>query len=150
MFIICSGVPRSNLGYWLGGSIAHPILVTALFLVQPKGHQEPGNKIGSQSPVERFSGIPIGILRSGVDALSHCTTLHKYWWNFFLLKRTMKLISPKHSKTFDCLISLHKVISMVKLIVENGRKSLLGHFEYYIYKFAEIQDPLNTGHKLNI
>ena len=43
IYIYVIVAPRSTLGLSRGGSLNHPILITALLLVQPKVYLEPSN-----------------------------------------------------------------------------------------------------------
>ena len=52
------------MGHSLGESLVHPMFITAILLVQPKGYLEPCNWVGSQSPAECISWIWIGWKRS--------------------------------------------------------------------------------------
>ena len=49
--------PRPTLGHWQDDKLTHSMLITACFLIRPKGHREPRNKFGSRSPGKGISGI---------------------------------------------------------------------------------------------
>ena len=49
--------PRPTLGHSLGDSLIHPMFITAILLVQPKGYLAPRNQVRSQSPAELISWI---------------------------------------------------------------------------------------------
>ena len=49
-----------TLGHSQGDSLANPMLITAFVQVQPEGHQEPRNKVGSLSPAECLVGFEQG------------------------------------------------------------------------------------------
>ena len=42
-------VLKQTLGHWQGGSLTHPILITAYYLIQPECHREPCNEAGFQT-----------------------------------------------------------------------------------------------------
>ena len=50
---------RPPLGYWRGGSLTHPILVTAQLLIRPEGQWK---SFGSRSPVKRINETETGNL----------------------------------------------------------------------------------------
>ena len=54
-------VPRPTFGHSQGD--VNPMLITAFVHVQPKGHREPRNKVGSLSPAERLVGFEPGTFR---------------------------------------------------------------------------------------
>ena len=37
------------LGHYLGGSLTHPMLITAFLYIQPEGHPKPHSEVGSLS-----------------------------------------------------------------------------------------------------
>ena len=49
--------PRPTLGHWQDDKLTHSMLITACFLIRPKGHREPRNRVGSGSPAKGISGI---------------------------------------------------------------------------------------------
>ena len=49
--------PRPTLGNPQDGSLTNPMLITACYLFQPKGHWEPCNEVGSLSPAEHLAGV---------------------------------------------------------------------------------------------
>ena len=51
------GCPQANFIPLQGGNGTHPVLITALFLVQPKGYWEPHNQVESQSWAQHIKGI---------------------------------------------------------------------------------------------
>ena len=48
---------RPTLGHYWDYSLTHPMLITAFYLVQPKGHQEPYDKVGSLSLAKHLAGL---------------------------------------------------------------------------------------------
>ena len=40
-FISYLDAPRPTLGHWRGGNLTHSMLIIALYLIHPEGHQEP-------------------------------------------------------------------------------------------------------------
>ena len=79
-----SATPRPTLGLWQEGRLTQPMLITSLLLFRPEGHQEPHNKVGSQSPAECISGIRIRNLP--IQSLSHNPTV---------------LLTPKKIKSYS-------------------------------------------------
>ena len=59
-FNCCLATSRPTLGHSQGDSLINLMLITAFYLYQPKGHQEPGNKVGSLSPAECLAGFEPG------------------------------------------------------------------------------------------
>ena len=53
-------VSRPTLGHSQGDSLTKPMLITAFVQIQPEGHQEPCNEVGSLSPVKRLAGFELG------------------------------------------------------------------------------------------
>ena len=59
---------------WEGNSLNHSKLITEQILIQPKGHWEPCNEVGSKSPTNCISATRnLSILR--LLRYSHCATL---------------------------------------------------------------------------
>ena len=59
--------PRPTLGYYRGGSLTHPMLITAFLQFRLKGHREPCNEVRSLGTAKRLVGtwtwnIPIVIV----------------------------------------------------------------------------------------
>ena len=46
--------PHPTWGHYWGGSLTHPMLSTCILHIQPEGHQEPQNKVGSLSPAKHL------------------------------------------------------------------------------------------------
>ena len=44
--------PRPTLDHYRGGSLTHPMLITAFLPIRPEGHREPHNEVGCLSPAE--------------------------------------------------------------------------------------------------
>ena len=62
-FINCYlAAPRPTFGHYLGGSLTHPMLITAflLYIFDPEGHRKPCSEVGSMSPAERLVGFEPG------------------------------------------------------------------------------------------
>ena len=55
-FKLLLAVPWPTLGHSQGGTLTNPMLITAFVQVQPEGHQEPRNEVGSLGPVEHLAG----------------------------------------------------------------------------------------------
>ena len=55
--------PPPTLGHYRGGSLTHPMLITCVLHIQPKGHQEPCNEVGSLSSAEHLVGFKPGTFR---------------------------------------------------------------------------------------
>ena len=55
--------PQPTLDHYQGGSITHPMLITAFLHVQPEGHWEPCDEVGSLSPAESLVGFEPGTFR---------------------------------------------------------------------------------------
>ena len=55
--------PRPTLDYYRGGSLTHPMLITAFLHIRPEGHREPCNEFGSLSPADRLVGFETGAFR---------------------------------------------------------------------------------------
>ena len=55
--------PRPTLGYYRGGSLTHPMLITAFLHIRPEGHRKPCNEFGSLSPADRLVGFETGTFR---------------------------------------------------------------------------------------
>ena len=70
-FQILFGSLTANLGchYW-GGSLTHPMLITASFYVCPKVHWEPPNEVGSLTPAEHLVGFDPGTFRFWLQCLN--------------------------------------------------------------------------------
>ena len=70
-FQILFGSLTANLGchYW-GGSLTHPMLITASFYVCPKVHWEPPNEVGSLTPAEHLVGFDPGTFRFWLQRLN--------------------------------------------------------------------------------
>ena len=62
--------PRPILGYYRGGSLTRPMLITCILHIRPEGHREPHNEAGSISPTERLVGFEPGIFRFGSKRLN--------------------------------------------------------------------------------
>ena len=61
IYISCYlAVPRPTLGHSWGDSLPDLMLITALLLIQPEGHQEPRNEVGSLSSAKRLVGFELG------------------------------------------------------------------------------------------
>ena len=52
LFNLYLAAQRLTLGHYRVGSITHAMFITAFLHIRPEGHREPGNKVGSLSPVE--------------------------------------------------------------------------------------------------
>ena len=59
-FLLTAIWSRPILGNYQGGNLTHPMLITCVLHIQPKGHQEPCNKVGSPSPAEHLMGFEPG------------------------------------------------------------------------------------------
>ena len=62
--------PWPALGHYRGDSLTHLMLITAVLHFQPKGHQEPRNKVGSLSPAEHLVGFEPGTFRFLLQCLN--------------------------------------------------------------------------------
>ena len=74
-------VPRPTLGHSQGDSLANPVLITVYVRIQPKGHWELRNKVGSLSPAEHLAGFELGtfwFLFQRLSPLGHSPQLYKY------------------------------------------------------------------------
>ena len=49
--------PRPTLSHYRGGSLTHPMLITCILHIQPEGHWQPRNKVGSLSLAKRLVGF---------------------------------------------------------------------------------------------
>ena len=61
-------VPRPPLVHYRG--LTHPILITAFLHIQPEGHREPRNEVGSLSPVKLLLGFEPGTFRFCLQLLN--------------------------------------------------------------------------------
>ena len=52
--------PRATLGHYRGGSLTHPMLITAFLHIRPKDHREPRSEVGSLNLAERLVGFEPG------------------------------------------------------------------------------------------
>ena len=52
--------PWPTLGHYREDSLAHSMLITALFTFRPEGHREPRNKVGSLRMAEPLVGFEQG------------------------------------------------------------------------------------------
>ena len=52
--------PQPILGRYPRGSLTHPMLITAFYLVRPEGHQEPRSEVGSASSAECLVDFELG------------------------------------------------------------------------------------------
>ena len=59
-FIFCFSAPLPTLGDYQGDNLTHLMLITAFYLIQPEGHWEPSDKVGSLSQVEWLVGFQPG------------------------------------------------------------------------------------------
>ena len=59
-FKLLFGCSSANFGPFSRGQPYYPMLITVFVQVQPEGHQEPHNKVGSLSPAERLVGFELG------------------------------------------------------------------------------------------
>ena len=67
-----SSCPKPTLRHWWRDSLNHLMLISVYYLIQPKGHRAPHNKVGSQSPAKYMSRNWTFIFL--VDALSRYVT----------------------------------------------------------------------------
>ena len=51
---------RPTLGHYQGGSLSHLMLIACVLHIQPEGHWDPCNEVGSLSPVEHLVGFELG------------------------------------------------------------------------------------------
>ena len=56
-------VPQPTLGHSQGDSLTNPMLITVYVRIQPEGHREPFNEVGSLSPAKRLAGFELGTFR---------------------------------------------------------------------------------------
>ena len=59
-FLLTAIWPRPTLGHYQGGNLTDPMLITYVLHIQPEGHQEPCNEVGSLSSAERLVGFEPG------------------------------------------------------------------------------------------
>ena len=52
--------PRPILDHYWGDNLTHPMLITAFFIFDPKGHRESRNEVGSLSLAECLVGFELG------------------------------------------------------------------------------------------
>ena len=52
--------PQTTSGHSQGVSLTNPMLITAFYLFQPKGHRESHSKTGSLRPVKSLAGFEPG------------------------------------------------------------------------------------------
>ena len=67
-------VPWPTLGHSQGHSLTNLMLITAFVHIQPEGHWEPRNEVGSLSPVKHLAGFEPGtfqFLLQHLNPLSH-------------------------------------------------------------------------------
>ena len=74
-------VPRSTFGHSQGDSLTNRMLITAFAHIQPEGHLEPRNEVGSLSPAERLAGFEPGTFRfllQRLNPLGHSPQVHVF------------------------------------------------------------------------
>ena len=49
--------PWPTLGHYWGGSLTHLMVITCILHIQPEGHWEPCNEVGSLSPTQHLVGF---------------------------------------------------------------------------------------------
>ena len=62
--------PRPTLGYYRGGSLIHPMLVTAFLQFRPNGHRKPRNEVVSLSTAKGLVDFEQGTFRLCVQRLN--------------------------------------------------------------------------------
>ena len=62
--------PRPTLGHSQGDSLTNLVLITAFAHIQPEGHREPRNKVGSLSLAEHLAGFEPGTFRFLLQCLN--------------------------------------------------------------------------------
>ena len=83
--------PRLTFGHCRGGSLTHPMLITAFLHVQPKGHQEPRSEVGSLSLAKRHC-ISVDFVKKSVRLnISYSQTYFQYLINKDSIPRLKKL-----------------------------------------------------------
>ena len=55
--------PRPTLGHYWGDCLTHPMLITCVLHIGPKGHWESCNEVGSLGPAEHLVGLEPGTFR---------------------------------------------------------------------------------------
>ena len=99
-------VARPTLGHSQGDSITNTMSITAYVHIQPEGHREPRNEVGSLSPVKRLAGFEPGTFQFLVSS----KRLEKF-----------KLLAVSHPKQFS--LSDQQQTTFVMLIkVTSARK----------------------------
>ena len=72
--------PRPTLGHYQGGSLTHPMFITCILHIPPKGHQESHNKVGSLPLAECLVGFELETLGFWSQHLNPLGHSPKIWW----------------------------------------------------------------------
>ena len=111
----CLAAPRLTFGHCRGGSLTHPMLITAFLHVQPKGHQEPRSEVGSLSLAKRHC-ISVDIVKKCVRLnISYSQTYFQYLINKESIPRwTKKTRSTSiFKKESNSLVTNYRPISVL-------------------------------------
>ena len=96
--------PRSTLGHYGGGSLTHPMLITAFLHIWPERHRELRNEVGFLSPAERLVGLETRTFRFWLEHLNPLNhSPHTYIQSCKLWYVTYKCIKKylRRNLTFD-------------------------------------------------
>ena len=81
--------PRPTLGHYRGGSLTHPMLITCVLHIQPKGHRQPRNEVGSLSSGKHLVGFEWGTFWFWSQLMPKCfqndkLVISEDWCNAFM------------------------------------------------------------------